>query len=72
MEKDFWLTTDRTKGGMMPVPVVLMREYRADIYGLEIRVLRFTETDSLTEHQTVQVRRSCQTWGEATPLQVVS
>jgi hypothetical protein len=56
----------------MPVPVVLMREYRADIYGLQIRVLRFTETDTLTEHQTVQVRRSCQRWGEATPLQVVS
>jgi hypothetical protein len=56
----------------MPIPVVLMREYRSNVHGLEVRVLRFTETETLIEHQTVQVRRSCQTWGEASPLVVVS
>lgn len=54
------------------VAEVLMRESRANLYGLEVRVIRFIDTATLLEQSRVQVRRQGQSWGEAAPLEVVS
>lgn len=54
------------------VPQVLMREQRANLYGLEVRVIRYVDTATLLEQSRVQVRRQGQSWGQAAPLEVVS
>lgn len=56
----------------MSIPVVPMRVFSANIYGLQIRVCKYADPDSGKWSEFVQVRRQGQPWGEAAPLELVA